>query len=191
MPRTGHNGHCASDGAFLNGRCASTAGFRTLQVKPQSRFVACLSLVIHLTLKLAYKREQQSIWWLAEWPFMDELLHRQWRAACTPTHPLLAVPAYQLCTSHYMASTWKALTQLATIFMDNHGQVGSWDSTYNAISGHQLCKLCNWVNHKQYLATVTSVDWRAETGNILPLGCGWKTWPPSSCQHRQNTVIIY
>ena len=31
---------CPSTGAFLNGRCASTAGFRTLQVKPQSRFIA-------------------------------------------------------------------------------------------------------------------------------------------------------
>jgi len=28
---------CPSTGAFLNGRRASTAGFRTLQVKPQSR----------------------------------------------------------------------------------------------------------------------------------------------------------
>ena len=32
---------CTSTGAFLNRRCASTAGFRTLQFKPQSRFVAC------------------------------------------------------------------------------------------------------------------------------------------------------
>ena len=34
---SGGDGRCASNGAFLNGRRASTAGFRTLQVKPQSR----------------------------------------------------------------------------------------------------------------------------------------------------------
>jgi len=31
---------CASTGGFLNSRRASTAGFRTLQFKPQSRFVS-------------------------------------------------------------------------------------------------------------------------------------------------------
>ena len=34
---------CLSTGAFLNGRCASTAGFRTLQVTPRA-IVACSSL---------------------------------------------------------------------------------------------------------------------------------------------------
>jgi len=32
----GRIGLCASNGGFLNGRCASTAGFLTLQFKPQS-----------------------------------------------------------------------------------------------------------------------------------------------------------
>jgi len=34
---TSTSGRCASNGGFLNGRRASTAGFRKLQVKPQSR----------------------------------------------------------------------------------------------------------------------------------------------------------
>jgi len=34
---SGGDGRCASNGGFLNGLRASTAGFRTLQIKPQSR----------------------------------------------------------------------------------------------------------------------------------------------------------